>query len=125
VPSLPSKKRSYFGEILEAGLSPLAEGALSPAAARIRAGELEAVRGILQRHDRGDSATAAVLHLFWSLELGVLSYWSADSSPNQEDTWALLDQTVRMFASAVEPGRAIAPARIDMARSNQQGEAGS
>lgn len=101
--------RGYLAEVLEAGLSPLAESSLSPEAARIRVGELEAVTAALSRHGRGDTATAAVLHLFWSLYLGVLSFWSSDQSPKQEDTWALLDQTVRMFVGGVGGVRRVGP----------------
>ena len=53
-------------------------------------------------------ASGAMLHLYWSLYLGVLSFWAGDPSPHQEDTLALLDQGVRMFAGAVRgaPGEA-------------------
>lgn len=40
-------------------------------------------------------------HLYWSLYLGVLTHWSADISPNQEATMALLDRATGMFLSLV------------------------
>ncbi len=47
-------------------------------------------------------------HLYWSLYLGVLAHWSADTSPNQEATMALLDRATGMFLSLVRywPGKA-------------------
>jgi hypothetical protein len=35
--------------------------------------------------------------LYWTLYTGVLAYWSSDASPRQEDTLALLDQSLAMF----------------------------
>jgi hypothetical protein len=36
------------------------------------------------------------------LYLGVLSSWTKDTSPKQEDTLALLDQSMAMFANWLE-----------------------
>ena len=54
-------------------------------------------------HGLGDAATPPVMHLYWSLYLGVLAYWAADNSPHQEDTWAVLDHGVRMFVGSLRP----------------------
>lgn len=89
----------YLGEVLEAGLSPLAHGALLPEAQRIREGHLQDVIAVLTRHGLGGAANAAVMHLYWALFLSVLAYWSADRSPTHEETRALIDQTVRMFVA--------------------------
>jgi hypothetical protein len=35
--------------------------------------------------------------LYWTLYLGVLTFWGNDPSPNQEDTLALMDQSLAMF----------------------------
>jgi hypothetical protein len=37
------------------------------------------------------------VQLYWTLYVGVLSFWSADKSPKQEDSLALLDQSLDMF----------------------------
>lgn len=97
--------RPLIGRVLEAGLSPFAVNAISPDAASIRTDRLEDVVAILVRHGLADATTAPLLHLYWSLYLGVLSFWSADGSPNQEDTWAVLDQGMRMFAGALRPSQ--------------------
>jgi hypothetical protein len=39
------------------------------------------------------------VQVYWSLYTGVLAFWSADTSPRQEDTLALLDQSLNMFAA--------------------------
>ena len=49
----------------------------------------------------GRPPTAMTLHLYWTLLVGVFTYWSQDSSPNQEDTLVLLDQSLRMFVRSI------------------------
>ena len=39
------------------------------------------------------------MHLYWTLYLGVLAFWSRDESPNQEETLVILDQSLRLFVS--------------------------
>jgi Tetracyclin repressor-like, C-terminal domain len=41
------------------------------------------------------------MQLYWTLYLGVLAYWAADASPNQEDTLALLDQSLKLFVASL------------------------
>jgi AcrR family transcriptional regulator len=93
--------RSYLGQVLEMGLSPLSAGALSPEAQRIRMGHLEGVVAVLTRHGLSSAATPPTMHLYWALFLAILSFWAADASPTQEDTRALIDQTVRMFTGSL------------------------
>ncbi|MEM9656794.1 MAG: TetR/AcrR family transcriptional regulator [Planctomycetota bacterium] len=83
-------------------LRPLLETALSPAApqdvaeASLRSGLYEHFAGILREHGVCDPSPLQ-LNLFWSLYIGVLSYWGNDTSPKQEDSLALLDQSIRMY----------------------------
>jgi hypothetical protein len=39
------------------------------------------------------------MQLYWTLYLGVLAYWATDVSPQQEDTLALLDQSLKLFVA--------------------------
>jgi hypothetical protein len=41
------------------------------------------------------------MHLYWTLFLGVVAYWSGDDSPNQEDTLAVLDQSMHVFVTSL------------------------
>lgn len=101
--------RSFVAEVLDAGFSPFAgEGSL-PEATAIRTARLEDAAVVLAHHGLADAATAPVMHLCWALYLGVLSFWAADGSPNQEDSLALLDRTVRMFTGALKPAPAQPP----------------
>jgi AcrR family transcriptional regulator len=48
--------------------------------------------------------------LYWTLYLGVLAYWATDVSPKQEDTMALLDQSLKLFVASLG-GRGVATHR--------------
>lgn len=86
-------------------LSPLLERSFSPLSARhvegednMRADHLEIVAEILLRHGESDLSPVA-WQLYWTLYTGALAFWAADASPKQEDTLALLDESLAMFVS--------------------------
>ena len=66
-------------------------------AASFQAAHLETVGQIAARHAVSESFAAVATHLYWTLFVGLLAFWSKDSSPKQEDTLALLDQSLAMF----------------------------
>lgn len=45
--------------------------------------------------------SAVNLHLYWSLYVGVLAFWSCDESENQQDALALLDRCTRLFVASL------------------------
>jgi hypothetical protein len=89
--------------LLETSLSPLATGP-DEESASLRAGHLEAVAALAARHGlSGLSSTA--LQLYWTLYSGVLVFWASDTSPKQEDTLALIDDSINMFVGWLQgPG---------------------
>jgi AcrR family transcriptional regulator len=90
--------RKYFAPVLESALSPLTSepgnGGVS-----FRTAHLETVSQIVSRHGMEQSLSTVALHLYWTLYTGVLAYWSQDASPRQEDTLALLDQSLAMYVA--------------------------
>jgi AcrR family transcriptional regulator len=88
--------RKYLTAVLETSLSPLAAPA-ADGAPPLRAAHLEAVSQIAARHGHGEVLNSVALHLYWTLFTGVLAFWASDRSPKQEDTLALLDQSLAMF----------------------------
>lgn len=88
--------RKYLAAVLGAEFSPLAADRDGPGS-EFRTVHLESVGQIMVRHGAGDSFTSVAAHLYWTLLLGALAFWSQDSSPKQEDTLALLDQSLAMF----------------------------
>ena len=81
--------------LLETALSPVAVNE----AQQLQASQLEKIERLLHTHTAVEPTTIT-LHLYWTLYTGVLSFWANDSSRNQEDTLALLDQALKMFVAA-------------------------
>jgi AcrR family transcriptional regulator len=88
--------RKYMHVVLETSLSPLAEGRPGSEPS-LRTSHLETVGQLLVRHAKHEAATTVATQLYWTLYTGLLAFWSKDSSPHQEDTLALLDESLNMF----------------------------
>lgn len=90
--------RSWLGPVLESTFGPAgrAAGPAGDLAESVRTDHLEAVQVSLTQHGTA-SLPPLALQLYWTLYCGVLAHWVNDRSPKQEDTLALLDQSLRMF----------------------------
>ena len=95
--------RSFAADVLDATMTPLAivRDGEPEAAERFRARHLEAVGELLADHGVRTLSNVA-MHLYWTLYLGVLAFWSRDGSPKQEETLSLLDQSLRLFGRALQ-----------------------
>ncbi len=97
--------RGYVGEVLETALSPFAGSDVCEQSGQFRARHLETVRELIESH-AGPAIPApglVTMHLYWTLYLGVLSFWATDQTPNQEDSLVVLDQSMRLFAASLSP----------------------
>jgi AcrR family transcriptional regulator len=100
--------RKFISALLETSLSPLSRAASnSNGSESLRTEHLEIVASLVQNHGISEVSPVA-LQLYWTLYTGVLAFWAADKSPKQEDTLALLDQSLAMFVAWLkdEPGDA-------------------
>src|SRR5215213_8057669 len=88
--------RKYLPAVLETSLSPLATDH-SGDHSSLRAAHLELVSQTLLRHAPQNAVSPIAMQLYWTLYTGVLVFWSSDSSPRQEDSLALLDESLSMF----------------------------
>jgi hypothetical protein len=89
--------RKHLPALLETSLSPLAAAAAPQGdSTSLRVADLEAVAGLATRHGF-DDLSATALQLYWTLYTGVLVFWANDRSPRQEDTLALIDDSLNMF----------------------------
>jgi AcrR family transcriptional regulator len=95
--------RKFIAPVLETSLSPLIAGG-NPSCDSLRTDHLELVAGIARRHGQPELSTVA-LQMYWTLYTGVLAFWAGDKSPKQEDTLALLDQSLGMFIGWLQAGR--------------------
>ena len=97
--------RTFVGSALETHLGPATDDAVCEQATAIRLQHIETVSRLISEHGRDEPLTALQLQMYWLLFSGVLAFWAKDSSRKQEDTLALLDQSMRMFVAWLsEPG---------------------
>jgi AcrR family transcriptional regulator len=96
--------RKFLAPASETIFSPLARQSPGSPGDAIRVDHLELVLAIVTSH--GFQAPPAVtVQLYWTLYLGVFAYWAADDSPGQEDTLALLDQSLKLFVASLGIGQ--------------------
>jgi AcrR family transcriptional regulator len=88
--------RKFIMPLLETSLSPLTSAQRSDTFESLRIEHLEIVAGLARKHGLADLSPMA-LQVYWTLYTGALTFWAADKSPKQEDTLALLDQSLAMF----------------------------
>ena len=95
--------RGYVGEVLETALSPFARDSLCVQAEQLRVEHLETVQELIAAHGSppAQAPGALTMHLYWTLYLGVLSFWSLDQSRNCEESLVVLDQSTRLFVQAL------------------------
>lgn len=108
--------RGFVGAVLETALSPFAGGGrsgVSRVGDGLRASHLEVVEELIASRSAAPNPAGGSgrpsfvsLHLYWTLFLGVLSFWTGDDSPNQEDTLAVLDESLHLFAHSLARGPA-------------------
>lgn len=89
--------RKQLPTLLQSSLSPLADAPYTEAAS-LRTLNLEAAARLAEKHGFGKLSPLA-LQLYWTLYTGTLIFWAHDNSPKQEDTLALVDQSICMFVS--------------------------
>jgi len=94
--------RKFIHPVLESAMSPLSRAGSNEEAELVRLRHLEVVSQLMTEKGGPELPTTLALHLYWTLYTGVLAYWASDSSPKQEDTLSLLDQSLRMLVSWLE-----------------------
>lgn len=96
--------RGYVGDIVETAMSPFGRPGGAEGAERLRLDHVETVQALMESHGVATTVglSAVVMHLYWTLYLGVLAFWAKDGSPNQEDSLVLLDQSLRLFVASLD-----------------------
>jgi AcrR family transcriptional regulator len=91
--------RRFLAAAMDAVFCPAVSASVSAHSESIRTEHLETVSRIVGEHGLADALSAHAMQLYWTLYTGVLAFWSRDASHKQEDTLALLDQSLRMWAA--------------------------
>jgi AcrR family transcriptional regulator len=99
--------RKFLAPASDTMFSPLARQSPDSPGDAIRVDHLELVEAIVTSHGFSAPRPAVTVQLYWTLYLGVFAYWAADDSPGQEDTLALLDQSLKLFVASlgIDQGR--------------------
>jgi AcrR family transcriptional regulator len=90
--------RKFISPLLQTSLSPLAASQRCHPDRGLRVEHLETVAGLALARGFPELSPIA-LQVYWTLYIGVLSFWATDKSPKQEDTLALLDRSLAMFVA--------------------------
>ena len=90
--------RKFITPLLETSLSPLLVTRRSETPGNLSAEHVETVAGLGRQYGIAECSPVA-LQMYWTLYVGVLAFWAVDKSPKQEETLALLDQSLRMFVA--------------------------
>lgn len=98
--------RSYVGDVMATAMSPFTRAAVSREGDAFRVEHLATVRELLLESRPqlalGGGPSFVSMHLYWTLFLGVLAFWSSDDSPHQQDSLAVLDQSLKLFATSLQ-----------------------
>jgi AcrR family transcriptional regulator len=90
--------RKFITPLLETALSPLSVSHRADANGSLRTDHLETVANLVRQHCAVEPPEVA-LQMYWTLYTGALAFWAGDKSPKQEDSLALLDQSLTMFVA--------------------------
>ncbi len=93
--------RPFLGPVLERSLSPFPRKSVCPEGETARLEHLAVVREVVGRHGFAAAPDHVVMTIYWSLYLGILASWTNDTSPNQEETRALIDYSLRLFVNVI------------------------
>lgn len=89
--------RKFLMPLVETTMGPLADPAGGGTGKPLRIAHLETVLQLAAQHNARGLQAPVPLQLYWTLYTGVLAFWIKDRSPKQEDTLALLDESLEMF----------------------------
>lgn len=101
--------QAYIGPVLEKSLSPFQKKNICEEGRTAQSEQLSAVRNIIISHGHLVVPEFISVHVYWSLYLGILAFWSKDDSAHQDATKAVIDYSIALFVSMIttsDPGSA-------------------
>jgi AcrR family transcriptional regulator len=91
--------RKFFQPVIDTALAVAAISGGRKDRPQMLSQHLEAVAEILRCHEIDPEMWSMTAPIYWALYVGVLNFWAHDKSPKQEDTLAMLDQSINMFVN--------------------------
>ena len=93
--------RPFLGPVLERSLSPFPRKVVCMEGEAARQEHLDAMQKIIGGHGFTQAPEQVAVTMYWSLYLGILACWTNDNSPNQEESQALIDYSLRLFVQMI------------------------
>jgi AcrR family transcriptional regulator len=93
--------RHSIRALIDNALGPFSSAQANTSADLLRTDHLETLAQLLMAHSVAVPLSPVAIHLYWTLYIGALSFWAADQSPNQEQTLAVLDESMRLFVASI------------------------
>jgi len=93
--------RPFIGPVLERSLSPFPRKTVCQEGEAARIEHLGSVHEIISRHGFTEAPDYVAMNMYWSLYLGILAFWTNDTSPKQVESRALIDYSLRFFVQAI------------------------
>ena len=94
---------AFIGPVLEKSLSPFQKKTTCAEGTSAREAHLAGVGEIITGHGHLPPADFLAIHIYWSLYLGILAFWSRDESPHQDATKAVIDYSLTLFVNLLAP----------------------
>lgn len=94
---------AFIGPVLEKSLSPFQRKTPCTEGSSARAAHLAEVGEIITGHTHLPAPDFLAVHIYWSLYLGILAFWSRDESPHQDASKAVIDYSLTLFVNLLIP----------------------
>ncbi len=94
---------AFIGPVLEKSLSPFQKKTTCAEGSSAREAHLATVGAIITGHTHRPPPDFLAVHIYWSLYLGILAFWSRDESPHQDATKAVIDYSLTLFVNLLAP----------------------
>lgn len=102
---------AFIGPVLEKSLSPFPKKTICSEGCSARESHLAMVAEIITGHGHLPAPDFLVIHIYWSLYLGILAFWARDDSPHQDAAKAVIDYSLTLFVNLLAPTTALGAAR--------------
>lgn len=96
------RMRKFLQPVIETALATPARFGGGDTGRRLAENHLEAAAAVAAGHGTPPESWGNSAPVYWALYVGVLAFWTKDPSPKQEDSLAILDQSMNMIADWLE-----------------------
>lgn len=93
--------QKFVGTVVDKSMGFSIEQSHCPEGHQVKEEHLRMVQEIISRHGSFEAPEPIISTLYLALYIGILVYWSNDTSRNQEETLALIDYSLKLFTKTI------------------------